>query len=266
METAICVHIAKAYATELIQQIDIKLAKLPTSAQGFLLNLKTAILNNYLNILENNALAAQHQNLCSVLLNSYGAEVETQLESVTNLDPSVSTALTTVSWSNDVNFAFTCPPGHTISTIQGTNYQAKKHSGHDRTWSFACRPTAFRLVRMVDCTDTTWSPWVDSQVALVCPSNQVVSGVRSEHNRASIGDRRWLLRCCNFTPQCSQITCSWTGWSAREGTVNYYQEHDWYLSGIQTRRECWSVRESWLWKFTRCDRLFQYKFCRVQSC
>jgi hypothetical protein len=266
METAICVHIAKAYATELIQQINIKLAKLPSSGQAFLINLKTIIVNNYLNILENNAMAAQHQNLCSLLLNSYGAEVETQLEKVTNLNPGVSTPLTTKNWSNKEGFIFSCPTGHTISQIRGTNYNGDKHSGYDKTWSFACRPTAFRLARMVDCTDTTWSPWTDSQIALVCPSNQVVSGVRSEHNGGNIGDRRWMLRCCNFAPQCSQITCSWTGWSPSEGDVNYYQEHDWYLSGIQTRRNCWNVRESWLWKFTKCDRLYQYKYCRVQSC
>ena len=53
MEIAICVHIAKAYAQDLIKQIDIKLSKLPTSAQQFLTNIKKALETDYWNILIN---------------------------------------------------------------------------------------------------------------------------------------------------------------------------------------------------------------------
>ena len=266
METAICVHIAKAYGQDLVKQIVIKLSKLPTSAQQFLLNVKSTLENNYLSILENNALATQHQNLCNGLLTSHGATVEAELAKVTNMDPNVSTQLETKSQSNKVNFVFACPPGHTISQIQGTNFNGNKHSGYDKTWSFACRPTAFSLVRLVNCTESPWSPWTDSQVPLVCPNNQVVSGVNSEHNGDGIGDRRWMLKCCSFLSQCSQITCSWTDWSPREGNVIYNKPHDWYLSGFQTRRECWKVKEALFWSYTKCDRMYQYKYCRVQSC
>ena len=284
MEIAICVHIAKAYAQDLIKQIDIKLSKLPTSAQQFLTNIKKALETDYWNILINNLSnqpnklgADEHQKRCEDLITWHGATVEEILAIVTDLDPTKETELVTKSHSDKTSFTFTCPPGHTISKITGTKYNGAAREGYDRTWSFACRPTVISLDRLVDCTEEKWIPYIDDNIyQLFCTDDAVVSGVRREHTQQDSGGERWMIKCCKFVAKNCKKNCENTGWTSRETDVLYQEPSDWYLTGFETIQVEWEYEEitfpgcpSWLcdiFTYTKKDRRFNYRKCRVEKC
>ena len=167
------------------------------------------------------------------------------------------------------NFNFACPPGHTISKIRGINYNGNKHSGYDKTWSFACKPTAFDLVPLVNCYEKPWIDWSNVDYFQGCPENEVVLGVSSEHNGDDIGYRRWTVKCCSFSTRCRHFDYKWSNWSEQEKDVTYSQDSDWYLVGFITRTLWWRKVNSFLFftdTFTKRDNVYQYHYARVVSC